>query len=85
MSRELLHLLERHRELAAAGEMVDMFLGNRLDRRLRLNLARASADGYRVEGASLADKVALARVRVALMKKYGTKWADSDEWKASGL
>ena len=81
MSRELLHLLERHRELAAAGEMVDMFLGKRIDRRFRDNLARASVDGHRAEGTSLADKVATAKFRVVLMEKYGADWVESPEWK----
>jgi hypothetical protein len=82
MSQELLKLLERHRELAAAGEMVDMFFGTQLDRKVRHSLARASADGPRAEGASLADKMATAKFRVALMDKYGDDWAESPEWKA---
>jgi hypothetical protein len=44
MSQELLQLLERHRELGAAGEMVDVFPGNRVDRRLRQ--ARTPVGGY---------------------------------------
>ena len=54
MSQELLKGLERYRELAAAGEVVDAFLGTQLDPRVRRNLARLSADGYKAEGKSLA-------------------------------
>lgn len=82
MSQELLQLLERRRELAAAEEMVDAFLGTQLDRRVRQNLARAVADGYRAEGVSLAQRLATAKLRVTLMDKYGDGWPDCAEWKA---
>ena len=82
MTQELPRLLERHRELAAAGEMVDMLLGEQIDPALGHNLARLTADGYRVEGKSFADTLATAKLRVALMKKYGSNWPQCPEWKA---
>ena len=84
MSQEklLLQLIERHRELAAAGEIVDMFMGEGRDPTVRHNLARLSVDGYKAEGKSFADKLARANFRVALMEKHGTFWAESAEWKA---
>ena len=42
MSQELLQLLERHRELAAAAEMVEMFLGDRIDRRFAAQFPNGS-------------------------------------------
>ena len=82
MSEELLRLLELHRELAAAGEMVDAFLGRQPDPRTRQNLVRASVEGYKAEGKSLADELATANLRVALMDKYGNGWPQSAEWKS---
>jgi hypothetical protein len=82
MSEELLKLLERQREVAAAARMVDAFLGPCADARVRANLARATADGYRAEGRSIADAVATANLRVALMDNYGSGWPESAEWKA---
>lgn len=54
-----------------------MFLGNRVWR----NLARLSADGYRAEGKSFADAHNRAKLRLALMEKYGGAWAESAEWR----
>lgn len=61
--------------------MVDTLLGTRLDRRVRHNLARATADGYRAEGESFAETLATAKLRVTLMGKYGDGWSECSEWK----
>jgi hypothetical protein len=82
MSQELLQLLERRRELDAAGEMVDMFLGKQLDSRLRRGLVRLTVERYKTEGASFADKLTTTKIRVALMERYGADWTNCAEWKS---